>query len=88
MLKKLLKKLALPSIEDAAGTAFKNGDTIFSYRFYPSPTPNNMDGDVASAIMKVEAIGWTLLSNVPEGEGLQRSVSLTFRRRESSVPNA
>ncbi|WP_405858504.1 hypothetical protein OG361_30195 [Streptomyces sp. NBC_00090] len=88
MLKKLLKKLALPSIQDAAGEAFKRGDTVFSYRFHPSPSPKNQDGDVARAIMDVEAIGWTLLSQVPEGEGLGRFVSLTFRRRESGVPHA
>lgn len=82
MLKKLLKKLALPSIEEAAMQALKRGDTVFSYKFHPSPSPKNQDGDVARAIMDVEAVGWTLLSQVPEGTGLQRFVSLTFRRRE------
>lgn len=86
MLRRLLKKIALPSIEEAAGQALKRGDTIFTYRFHPSPSPRNQDSDVAKAIMGVEAIGWTLLSQVPEGQGLQRFVSLTFRRRE--VDNA
>ncbi|MGW0468356.1 hypothetical protein ACWDX6_24275 [Streptomyces sp. NPDC003027] len=82
MLKKLLGKLAFPSITDAAGQAYKRGDAVFSYRFHPSPSPRNQDGDVARAIADVEAIGWTLLSQQAEGEGVQRFVSLTFRRKE------
>ncbi|MFI9123899.1 hypothetical protein ACIGW0_31660 [Streptomyces bikiniensis] len=88
MLKKLLGKLALPSIDQAAGEAFKRGDTVFSYRFHPSPSPRNQDSDIAKAIMSVEEIGWKLIGQEHQGEGLGRFVSLTFRRRESGVPNA
>jgi hypothetical protein len=83
MLKKLLKRLALPSIDEAARQAYKRGDAIFAYKFHPSPSPRNQDGDVARAIADVEAIGWTLLSQQAEGEGLGRFVSLTFRRRQA-----
>ncbi|MER5619369.1 hypothetical protein ABT068_46865, partial [Streptomyces sp. NPDC002215] len=40
------------------------------------------------AISDVEAIGWTLIDRQAEGEGLQRFVNLTFRRRESGAPTA
>ncbi|MFF3958110.1 hypothetical protein ACFYY1_33620 [Streptomyces sp. NPDC001890] len=46
MLKKLLKKIAIPGIEEAAGTAFKRGDAIFVYKFHPSPSPRNRDADL------------------------------------------
>ncbi|MFC8583246.1 hypothetical protein ACFUGD_01510 [Streptomyces sp. NPDC057217] len=82
MLKKLLGKLALPSIDEAARKAFKDGDTVFAYKFHPSPSPRNQDGDIAKAIMSVEEIGWTLVSQEHQGEGLQRFVSLTFRRTD------
>ncbi|MGW9116692.1 hypothetical protein ACWGRV_08610 [Streptomyces sp. NPDC055663] len=74
------QEIAIPGIEEAAGTAFKRGDAIFVYKFHPSPSPRNRDADLARAIASVEAIGWTLLSQQAEGEGLQRFVSLTFRR--------
>ncbi|MET9480927.1 hypothetical protein [Streptomyces sp. NPDC006638] len=80
MLKKLLSKIAIPPIDEAARQAFKRGDAIFVRKFHPRPTTNG--ADLAQAIADVEAIGWTLLSQQAEGEGLQRFVSLTFRRRE------
>ncbi|MFJ8855893.1 hypothetical protein [Streptomyces sp. NPDC102437] len=51
---------------------------MFTAKFHPSPTKN--DTDLASAISGVEAIGWTPLHQQSEGAGLQRFVSLTFRR--------
>lgn len=78
MLKKFLKKLAVAPIDDAAREAFKRGDTIFVRKFHPRPSKNGTD--LAQAIADVEAIGWTLISQQAEGEGLQRFVSLTFRR--------
>ncbi|MFJ6636548.1 hypothetical protein ACIQMR_35070 [Streptomyces sp. NPDC091376] len=80
MLKKLLKKLAIPPIDVAAGEAFKRGDMIFVRKFYPAPTKR--DTDVAEAIAKVEAIGWRLEHQDVEGEGLQRAFTLTFRRTD------
>lgn len=79
MLKKLLKKLAVPPIDEAAREAFKRGDSIFIRKFHPRPSKNQTD--LAQAISDVEAIGWTLLSQQAEGEGLSRFVTLTFRRQ-------
>ncbi|AXE76567.1 hypothetical protein C5746_06140 [Streptomyces atratus] len=62
------------------GHGLQAGDAIFVYKFHPSPSPRNRDADLARAIASVEAIGWTLLSQQAEGEGLQRFVSLSFRR--------
>ncbi|MET4921134.1 hypothetical protein P3L51_01915 [Streptomyces sp. PSRA5] len=60
MLKKLLKKLAVPPIDEAAREACKRGDTIFVRKFHPRPTKNQTD--LAKGISDVEAIGWTLQS--------------------------
>lgn len=86
MLKSFLAKRGYGSIEDLALLAFKRGDTIFVTKFHPRPTKN--DTDLALAIGAVENIGWVLIDRQSEGEGLGRFVSLTFRRRESGVPNS
>ncbi|MFD4234326.1 hypothetical protein [Streptomyces sp. NPDC058542] len=86
MLKTFLAKRGYGSIEDLALLAFKRGDTIFVNKFHPRPTKN--DTDLALAIGSVENIGWVLIDRQSEGEGLSRFVSLTFRRRESGVPNS
>ncbi|NYE44185.1 hypothetical protein [Streptomyces fulvorobeus] len=62
-----------------ARIAYKRGDPIFVNKFHPRPTKN--DTDLALAIGAVETIGWALIDRQSEGEGLQRFVSLTFRRR-------
>ncbi|MGW6583457.1 hypothetical protein ACWF76_29445 [Streptomyces globisporus] len=80
MLRKLLKKIALKSIDDLAAEAWERADAVFANRFFPSPSPRNRDADVAAAIARVEAIGWKLQSRQVEGEGLQRSWSLLFVR--------
>ncbi|MER5501392.1 hypothetical protein ABT096_29885 [Streptomyces sp. NPDC002561] len=78
MLKKFLAARGYGSITDRARLAHERGDGIFVAKFHPSPTKN--DTDLALAISDVEAIGWTLLDRQAEGAGLQRFVSLTFRR--------
>ncbi|MFF6928380.1 hypothetical protein [Streptomyces californicus] len=86
MLKSFLAKRGYGAIDDLARIAYKRGDAIFINKFHPRPTKN--DTDLAQAIGAVEAIGWVLIDRQSEGEGIQRFVSLTFRRRESTVPNA
>ncbi|MFE7624256.1 hypothetical protein [Streptomyces sp. NPDC057509] len=81
MLKQWLSKRGYGPIEDLARMAFERGDRVFAYKFHPSPMKN--DVDLAKAIADVEAIGWTVLSQIPQGEGLRRFVSLTFSRREA-----
>ncbi|MFE5093201.1 hypothetical protein ACFRCI_23290 [Streptomyces sp. NPDC056638] len=78
MLKKFLAARGYGAIDDLARLAYKRGDKIFVNKFHPRPTKN--DTDLALAISDVEAIGWTLIDRQTEGEGLQRFVSLTFRR--------
>ncbi len=78
MLKKWLMAHGYGAIDDVARAAFDRGDAVFSYKFHPRPTRN--DTDLAEAIASVEQIGWRLLSQFRQGEGLQRFVSLTFRR--------
>ncbi|MGW5346295.1 hypothetical protein [Streptomyces sp. HUAS TT3] len=78
MLKKLLKKFAIPPIDEAAGEAWKRGDTVFIRKFYPRP--GGQDVDLAQAIQDVTAIGWTLQSTQFDGEGLQRHANLVFTR--------
>ncbi|MYW28290.1 hypothetical protein [Streptomyces sp. SID2119] len=84
MLKSFLAKRGYGSIEDLARLAYKRGDTIFVNKFHPRPTKN--DTDLALAIGAVEDVGWVLIDRQSEGEGLQRFVSLTFRRREHGAP--
>ncbi|MYY03044.1 MULTISPECIES: hypothetical protein [unclassified Streptomyces] len=81
MLKRWLSKRGYGAIEDVARVAFDRGDRVFSYKFHPRPARN--DTDLAEAIAGVEAIGWTVTSQFPQGEGLQRFVSLTFHRQGS-----
>ncbi|MFI8436948.1 hypothetical protein ACIGJO_25050 [Streptomyces sp. NPDC079020] len=81
MLKSFLAKRGYGAIDELARIAFKRGDTIFVNKFHPRPMQN--DTDLTIAISDVEAIGWTLIDRQSEGEGLQRFVSLTFRRREA-----
>lgn len=78
MLKKFLAARGCGAIDELARIAYKRGDTIFVNNFHPRPTKN--DADLTIAISDVEAIGWTLIDRQSEGEGLQRFVSLTFRR--------
>ncbi|MFD5188580.1 hypothetical protein ACFWMU_10615 [Streptomyces sp. NPDC058357] len=78
MLKKFLAARGYGSVDDRARLAYKRGDAVFTAKVHPRPTKN--DSDIAAAIAGVEAIGWTLLHQQAEGEGLQRFVSLTFRR--------
>ncbi|MEU3777742.1 hypothetical protein AB0F11_32020 [Streptomyces sp. NPDC032472] len=78
MLKKLLKKISIPPIDEAAGDAWKAGDTVFIRKFYPRP--GGQDVDLAKAIQNVTAIGWALASTQFEGDGLQRHANLVFTR--------
>ncbi|MET9959346.1 hypothetical protein ABZ128_09690 [Streptomyces sp. NPDC006326] len=78
MLRKLLKKIAIPPIHEAAGEAWKRGDTVFIRKHYPRP--GGRDVDLAKAIQDVTAIGWTLASTQFEGDGLQRHANLVFTR--------
>ncbi|MGW0393867.1 hypothetical protein ACWDYJ_23810 [Streptomyces sp. NPDC003042] len=78
MLKKLLKKLAVPPIHEAAADAWERGDTAFVRKFHPSPA--KQDADLAAAIQDVTAIGWALASSQFAGTGLQRHVNLVFQR--------
>ncbi|MGW6855783.1 hypothetical protein [Streptomyces xanthophaeus] len=78
MLRKLLKKIAIPPIHEAAGDAWKRGDTVFIRKFFPKPFGN--DADLSQAIQSVTDIGWTLASTQFEGEGLQRHANLVFTR--------
>lgn len=87
MLKSWLARRGYGAIDDLARRAYERGDAVFAYKFHPRPTRN--DVDLAEAIAAVEAIGWTLMSQFPEGQGLQRFVSLTFRREVGSgTPHA
>ncbi|KDQ65696.1 hypothetical protein [Streptomyces sp. NTK 937] len=83
MLKKFLAARGYGAIDDLARLAYKRGDAIFTNKFHPRPTKN--DTDLALAIADVEAVGWVLVNQQAEGEGLTRFVSLTFRRREDGV---
>ncbi|WP_327268824.1 hypothetical protein OG233_14200 [Streptomyces sp. NBC_01218] len=83
MLKRLLKKIAIKPIDEAAAEAWARGDAAFTNRFFPSPSPRNRDADVAAAIGQVEALGWKLHSRTLEGEGLQRCWNLLFIRPEA-----
>lgn len=78
MLKKFLKKLAIPPIHEAAADAWERGDSVFVRKFFPSPTKH--DADMAEAVQAVTAIGWTLASSQFEGTGLQRHANLVFTR--------
>lgn len=78
MLRKLLKKIAIPPINEAAGEAWKRGDTVFIRKFHPRPGGN--DVDLAQAIADVTAIGWHMASTQFEGDGLQRHANLVFTR--------
>jgi hypothetical protein len=78
MLKKWLAKRGVYAIEDGAQQAYDRGDSVYTYRFHPSPTRNG--ADVAKAIQDVEAVGWRVEWQTPEGAGLTRVVNLTFRR--------
>lgn len=80
MLKKWLARRGIYAIDDGARQAHERGDAVYTYKFHPNPTKG--DRDLAKAIADVEAIGWVLLSSHPEGEGLKRFFSLTFRRSE------
>ncbi|WP_328967977.1 hypothetical protein [Streptomyces sp. NBC_00239] len=78
MLKKLLGKLAVPPIHEAAQAAWDRGDTVFIRKAHPSPT--KQDRDIAEAVQRVTAIGWDLRASDWEGAGLSRHVTLTFTR--------
>lgn len=81
MLKKWLAKRGVYAIDEGAQAAHARGETIYTYKFHPRPMKGGQD--LAKAISDVEDIGWTLLSQQAEGEGLTRFVSLVFRRREA-----
>ncbi|MCY0926204.1 hypothetical protein OTB20_08295 [Streptomyces sp. H27-H1] len=78
MLKRFLRRAGALPIAEAAGEAFKRGDTVFIRKFHPSPTKG--DQDLAQAIQDVTAIGWTLTSTQFEGAGLSRHANLVFSR--------
>ncbi|MGW0785740.1 hypothetical protein [Streptomyces sp. NPDC002913] len=80
MLRKLLKKIAIKSIDEAAAEAWGRGDAVYSNRFFPSPLQRQPDADVAAAIGRVEALGWKLHSRTLEGTGLERCWNLLFVR--------
>lgn len=80
MLEKLLMKIAIPGLKKPRTRPSSGGTRSSSTGSTPSPSPRNRDTDLARAIAAAEAIGWKLLSQQAEGEGLQRFVSLTFRR--------
>ncbi|MFJ3842218.1 hypothetical protein ACIPY6_42950 [Streptomyces sp. NPDC090054] len=78
MLRKLLKKIAIPPIHEAADEAWKRGDTVFIRKHFPRP--GGHDVDLAKTIQSVTDIGWTLASTQFEGQGLQRHANLVFTR--------
>ncbi|MEU8840216.1 hypothetical protein AB0D97_13945 [Streptomyces roseus] len=78
MLRKLLKKIAIPPIDEAAGEAWKRGDAVFIRKHFARPGGN--DTDISAAINSVTELGWTLASCQFEGEGLQRHANLVFTR--------
>ncbi|MEV6684466.1 hypothetical protein AB0N28_03825 [Streptomyces sp. NPDC051130] len=78
MLRKLLKKIAVPPIDEAAGEAWKRGDTVFIRKVFAAPGKH--DADIAQAVQAVTATGWYSASVTFEGEGLQRAANLVFTR--------
>lgn len=83
MLRKLLKKIAVKGIDEAAADAWERGDAAFANRFHPNPFQRNADADVAAAIGRVEALGWKLHSRTLEGTELERCWNLLFVRPAS-----